>query len=93
MSNGSCMKEITVRDITGQKRFALNDVPKDLSMAEFVRGVLDNTDLPQHESSSQQRIMYRARLEREGRYLNPEENVGVLQEKDEIVLQPNVDAG
>jgi len=47
------------------------------------------------ESDSQGRpVVFRARLEREGRYLHPSEVVGeALQTDDRISLQPNIDAG
>ena len=38
-------------------------------------------------------LEYQARLDREGRHLHRSERVGVLQDDDEIVLHPSVDAG
>jgi hypothetical protein len=49
--------------------------------------------LPQNDVAGRP-LKYQARLDREGRHLQPWERIGqALQNGDSVMLQPNVDAG
>ena len=85
--------DLVARDLTGQKRFRLLGIEKNLSVGEIVRSALARMGLGTQDRDGHD-LEYRARLEREGRQLNSSERVGdVLEPGDEIVLTPRINAG
>lgn len=84
---------LQVMDVSGQKKANVSNVPQDSTVGELVQGLLSQMSLPQNDVSGRP-LNYHARLEREGRHLLASERVGdALQTGDELVLQPNIDAG
>ena len=84
---------LMVSDVSGQKRARITDLSPDRTIGELVEGVLPQLHMPASDSNGRP-LVYRPRLEREGRYLHNSELVGEsLQEKDSVRLQPNIDAG
>jgi len=83
---------VSARDVSGQKRAAA-DVPLDATVGELARGLIDRMHLP-HTDVEGKPISYQIRHDGQGRHLHPAETVGdVLQENDQIVLQPKIQAG
>jgi len=84
---------LSVSDVSGQRKVKASAVPTRATVSELVHGLLAKMRLPRHDVSGRP-LTYRARLEREGRHLHEHEEVGrVLRDEDELVLQPNIDAG
>jgi len=85
---------LQARDVSRQKLVRVDEVPPDATVGEMVQGLLGGgMNLPQTDAEGRP-LNYHARLEREGRHLHASERVGdVLQKDDEIVLQPNIQAG
>ena len=84
---------LQVSDVSGQKSFSVSGVPHDSTVGELIQGLLSQMQLP-HNDVSGRPLTYHARLEREGRHLHASERVGdALQTGDQLVLQPNIDAG
>ena len=84
---------LQVSDVSGQKSFSVSGVPQDSTVGELIQGLLSQMQLP-HNDVSGRPLTYHARLEREGRHLHASERVGdALQTGDQLVLQPNIDAG
>ena len=84
---------LQVMDVSGQKKANVSNVPQDSTVGELVQGLLSQMSLPQNDVSGRP-LTYHARLEREGRHLLASERVGdALQTGDQLVLQPNIDAG
>ena len=84
--------KVQASDVTGQ-RSARVRAPRDATVGEWVEALVDRLGLKRNDGSGNP-YAYRPRLEREGRHLNASEIVGdVLEEDDQVVLQPNVSAG
>ncbi len=85
---------LTARDTSRQKLVHVDEVPADATVGELVEGlVTGGMNLPRNDVEGRA-MTYHLRLEREGRHLHASEVVGdVLQENDEVVLQPNIQAG
>jgi len=85
---------LQARDVSRQKLVSVDDVPTDATVGELVEGLLSSRmNLPRSDVEGRP-LNYHARLEREGRHLHAAERVGdALQDEDEIVLQPNIQAG
>lgn len=84
---------VTVRDVTGQKRYRLGLVSKDSTIGELIQELLGKMGLARNDSQGRT-LSYRALLEREGRHLNAHELVrDALEAEDEIALHPSVEAG
>ena len=79
-------------DTTGQKLVAVSDIALDCTIGELTDGLLKRMAL-QSKDSSGRALEYTALLPREGRHLRRSETVESLQEDDEIVLTPSIDAG
>jgi len=80
-------------DVSGQKMVNVKGVPPDSTVGELIQGLLAQMSLPPNDVSGRP-LTYHARLEREGRHLHAAERVGdALQTGDQVVLQPNIDAG
>jgi len=82
-----------VSDVSGQKKVNVSGVSPGTTVREFINGLLERMRLPRNDSSGRP-LAYRARSERKGMYLQDNESVGgAVEEGDQIVLQPNIDAG
>lgn len=80
-------------DLSGQKTVHASGVPTNFTIGELLQGLLAKMGLARNDVEGRP-LNYYARLEREGRHLRGSETVGeALQEGDEIVLTPNIDAG
>lgn len=87
------LNRIRVSDVTGTKLFGVGSVPRDSNVGDMLQQVLSKLPFPRNDSTGRP-IHWRARLEREGRHLEPGELVGdALREDDEVQLHPSVDAG
>ena len=84
---------LTARDATGQRRFAVRDVRSDTRVQDLVRGLVARMGLPAEDSTGTPQSFH-AFLERDGRHLQSSEAVGeALRDEDEIVLHPDIQAG
>ncbi|NLS93554.1 MAG: hypothetical protein GXX96_15455 [Planctomycetaceae bacterium] len=84
---------LLVRDVSGQKKVEVRNVPVDSTIGEVVQGSLPKMGLPNTDVEGRP-LNYHARLEREGRHLHASESVGdALRDDDQLVLQPNIQAG
>ncbi len=82
-----------VSDVTGQKVLNVSDVPPEATVGELIDGLIGRMKLPSVDGSGRP-LVFRARLEREGRHLFGSERVAeVIRPGDRLVLQPNIDAG
>ena len=80
-------------DVSRQKSARVKRCPSDTSVSELVCSLLGTMHMPSLDSEGRP-LSYLARLEREGRALLGSEKVGeAMQEDDEIVLSPSIDAG
>ena len=85
--------DVSVSDVSGQKQVRVSELPQDATVGEMIEGVLGRMKLPRNDASGHA-LTYHARLEREGRHLHGSEVIGdSLQSGDQVVLQPNIDAG
>jgi hypothetical protein len=85
--------KLTARDVTGQRRFSVNQLPRDTTVQELIRRLVPRMGLPSEDSTGMPQAFH-AFLERDGRHLRPSEAVGdALRDDDEIVLHPDVQAG
>lgn len=90
---GPGLQLLDVSDVSGQKRMTVDDFEQDATIGELVERLLAEMDLTRQDREGRA-ITYHARLEREGRHLHAAERIGdVLQRGDQLVLQPNIDAG
>jgi len=82
-----------VTDVSGQKQARVPEVPVDANVADVVREIAQQMNLPNTDPSGRP-IQWLARREREGERLNGSAIVReVLVNDDKIVLQPNLEAG
>ena len=80
-------------DVSGQNRVRVPNVQPNMAVGELIRGLVGKMGLASKDPNGRD-LAYHARLEREGRHLNPAERVGdALQEGDRITLQPDIQAG
>jgi hypothetical protein len=85
--------EVHVRDVSGQKAVDVGNILPNDSVGQMIDQLLVTMSLPPNDPVGRP-YSYHMRLEREGRHLNRAERLGdVLQQGDEMVLVPNVDAG
>lgn len=85
---------LKARDTSRQKLVRVDEVPFDSTVGELIEGlVTSGMNLPRNDADGHP-IAYHLRLEREGRHLHAAEVVGdVLKDDDEVILQPNIQAG
>ncbi|MGQ0701890.1 MAG: hypothetical protein ACT4PM_02005 [Gemmatimonadales bacterium] len=84
---------LEVSDVSGQKRMTVDEVAEGSTIGELVEQFLAELDLKREDAEGRP-LTYHARLDREGRHLHAAERAGdVLQAGDQVVLQPNIDAG
>lgn len=85
--------DLEVIDVSGQKPTKISDVAPETTIGELVQSLIGEMDLPPNDVEGRP-LTYHARLDREGRHLHSTEKVGdALQRGDQLVLQPNIDAG
>jgi hypothetical protein len=83
----------TATDVSQQRLATAKDVPDDATVAEVIENLLSQLDMPRNDADGQA-LTYRARNEREGRFLQTHERVGdAVRSGDRLMLQPNIDAG
>ena len=83
----------TARDVSGQRRSQVRDVRPDTTVQELISKLTQRLGLPAKDSAGAPQAFH-AFLERDGRHLRSSESVGdALHNDDEIVLQPDVQAG
>lgn len=84
---------LRVRDVSRQRLVNARNVPQDATVGEVVKELVSTMGLPREDVEGRQ-LTFHARLEREGRHLQSSEVVGdALQDDDEVVLQPKIQAG
>lgn len=87
------LQMLEVSDVSGQKRMTVDEVTEGATVGELVERFLADMDLMREDGDGRP-LSYHARLEREGRHLHAAERAGdALQSGDQLVLQPNIDAG
>ena len=85
--------EINVRDVAGQRPYVARGLHRDLAIGDLVETLAERMNLPKTDSAGVPHS-YHAYLSREARHLYAAETVGdALQPRDEIVLQPDIQAG
>jgi hypothetical protein len=83
---------LRVSDVTGNKHVRASIAPH-ATISELVQRLIAKMGLSRTDSRGQP-LAYQARLDREGRHLHGAETVGdALQDDDEIVLHPSIEAG
>ena len=89
-SNTICVQ---ATDVSGQKILGAPAVPVNLSVGALVETFLGEMRLAPRDPEGRP-VIYRARSQRQGRLLLNSELVGeALEDQDQIVLQPNIEAG
>lgn len=84
---------LTARDASGQRKYALRDVRADTTVQDLIRRLVPRMGLPAEDSTGTPQAFH-AFLERDGRHLGSSETIGdALHDDDEIVLHPDVQAG
>ena len=83
---------LCVTDISRQKKVRVNRFPKSATVGELIRSSVHRMGLPRHDSAGRA-LQYQALLQRQQRHLSPDTEITDLQAGDELVLQPNIDAG
>jgi hypothetical protein len=80
-------------DVSGQRTIKVSAVSPHATIGELVGGLLARLGLARSDADGRP-MLWRARLDREGRHLNGAELVGdALQEDDHVTLQPDISAG
>lgn len=84
---------LTARDVSGQRAFAVKRLAAQSSVSDLVARLVARLGLPV-ENKTGKPTVYRAFLEREARHLHGSELVAdSLQTDDELVIQPDIQAG
>jgi hypothetical protein len=84
---------LTARDASGQRKYAVRQVRADTTVQELIRGLVPRMGLPAEDSTGMPQAFH-AFLERDGRHLRSSETIGdALKDEDEIILHPDVQAG
>jgi hypothetical protein len=84
---------LTAKDASGQRKYAVRNVRSDTTVQELIRGLVPRMGLPAEDSTGTPQSFH-AYLERDGRHLRSSETIGeILRDEDEIVLHPDVQAG
>lgn len=89
------MLTIEVSDTTGSKVAEVSDIESDLMVPDFIDAMVQSLDLPRNDPAGNP-VAYRARIDREGRHMDPSRSVREegIQQHDRIRLEPdNIDAG
>lgn len=84
---------LTARDVSGQRSFRVRDVRPDTTVRELITTLVQRLGLPAKDPRGAPQAFH-AFLERDGRHLRSSESIGdALKNEDEIMLQPDVQAG
>ena len=84
---------VNVQDVSGQKKVRAAGISPDMTVGELVQGLIPQMRLSGSDGDGRP-VSYHVRSDREGRHLRQNELVGdVLEPDDDIVLQPNIQAG
>jgi hypothetical protein len=82
-----------VRDVSGQKSARVKACPVDASVGEVVPSLLEMMQLPPNDSEGNP-VSHTLRRNRDGAVLLESDVVGrVIEQGEECVLQPSIDAG
>lgn len=92
MNTTASTLRLRATDVRNEHPKQLNDVSIDMTIGELIDALRESMHLPEHDRSGRP-LEYQALHSRESRHLHRSERVGVLQDDDEIVLHPSVDAG
>jgi hypothetical protein len=85
--------EIFVSDVARQRSFRIKKLPKHITIAKFISESVSRMHLNKTKEGDGEHG-FQAYLKREGRHLNPTEITGdALRPQDEIILQPDIQAG
>ncbi len=91
--NGWNEIELDVGDASGQRWLHVSGVRPEWTVRELISWLLPRLRLLRRDHQGRD-LVYRARLEREGRHLHGSERVAdVLRREDRISLQPDIQAG
>ena len=84
---------LTARDASGQRKYAVRNVRADTTVQELIRGLVPRMGLPGLDSTGTPQSFHLFH-ESSGRHLRSSETIGeTLKDEDEIVLHPDVQAG
>jgi hypothetical protein len=93
MTKGTATIDLTVSDITRQKKRQVENVSPQATAAEVVQELIDELNMPRNDSAGRS-LSYRALHRREARHLRPTERIGDnVRSGDLLILQPEVNAG
>ena len=82
-----------VRDVSGQKATAVRECPFDASVGEVVPSVVALMEMPPRDPDGNP-LSHVLRRDRDGAVLHEADVVGdVLEEDEQCVIQPSIDAG
>ena len=85
--------EIFVSDTAKQRSFRIKKLPRHLTIAKFISESVSRMGLDKTIEGDGE-LGFQAYLKREARHLNPTEITGdVLKPQDEVILQPDIQAG
>lgn len=93
--NSSATMKIRASDVSGQKCSEIKIMGESLkaTVGELIDDIVPRMNLPRNDSNGRP-LNYQALLEREGRHLNSTELIEeVLRPEDELVLNPEIQAG
>jgi hypothetical protein len=92
-SNATATVDLKVRDATGQRAHQIRNLDGGTTVGELVDGLVDRLGLSANDANGAAQVFHAFGL-REGRHLHASERVGdALQDGDELMLQPDVQAG
>ena len=84
---------LTAKDASGQRKYAVRNVSSDTTVQELIRGLVPRMGLPELDSTGTPQAFH-IFDQKSGRHLRSSETIGeVLKDEDEIVLHPDVQAG
>ena len=84
---------LVARDASRQRSYNVREISADTTVQELISRLTQRLGLPARDAAGMP-LAFHAFLERDGRHLRSSESVGnALRNDDEIVLQPDVQAG
>ena len=96
MTHTSAKPKITLkaRDLSGQRTYAVRDIPADTTVEELVASLIRRMRLPVVDAGGAANS-YQAYLERDGRHLRAADSIeeARLVDGDQVTLHPDVQAG
>ncbi len=91
----TAMRELNLKfsDVQNRNNSRVDEVPVDTTVAELVELVTSQMQFPRNDVSGRP-LVYKARRERGGTKLQGDElAVEAFEPRDEVILEPNVEAG